>query len=127
MESTKENENMEEFTENIRGWTTVDNEIRAKNAELNALRSQRNEYLVKINNHVKENNMQHTKIELNDSSLEFINVKKAKPLSIKYIEYCLKETLGEEEALTVMEYMLENRPRTETQEIRRKFTDVDSD
>lgn len=110
------------FQDKIVDWVKIDNQIRELNDKLKSMRNERTEILNVINNHVEENKMQDTVIELNDSSLRFQTVKTPQPLSLKFIKQCLHECIpNEDDVNKLIDYIKLKRTYKETNDIRRAF------
>ena len=62
---------MENFSDNIKDWVVLDNQIKHKLNEIKILRSQRNELSELILNFTKRNQLYNKKIIISDGNLTF--------------------------------------------------------
>ena len=111
------------FETNIKNWVAVDNEIKILNESLKKLRIDRNNICENILGYVDTNNLANATVKISDGKLRFASVRQSPPLTLKYVECCLKQCLEtEEEVNTIMQHIKESRTTKDTQEIRRTYT-----
>jgi hypothetical protein len=110
------------FENKIKSWVEFDNQIKTMNENLRELRESRNKINDEIIQHAKNNNLIKASIEIKDSKLKFVNTKITNPLSLKYIEKCLKQLIMDDEKVSlIVEYIKENREFKEELEIKRIY------
>lgn len=113
---------MESFQKNIKSWVQLDNQIKKLSSELNLLRQTRNDYQAQITSYAEENRLDNAVIEISDGNLRFNNYKQTSPLTLKYVDKCLSECIGDEETVEkIMNYIKEKRDFKYQNNIKRTY------
>ena len=110
------------FEENIQQWVSIDNKIKHYNEELKKLRSERSSISTNINSYVDDNNLNNAMIKISDGTLKFQNVKVTAPLTLKYVENCLLECIGDDTMVkNIMKYIKQKRSVKYVPDIKRSY------
>jgi hypothetical protein len=116
-----------EFEQNLRKWAILDNKIRASNAEVKEMRTQRDQLSTTICNTMKTNGWQNKKINTGDSTITYCEKNEMSSLTFTYVEKCLAEIMPDKEKVQfIMKYLKEKREVKRVTDLRRVFiTGVD--
>jgi hypothetical protein len=116
-----------EFEQNLRKWAILDNKIRASNAEVKEMRTQRDQLSTTICNTMKTNGWQNKKINTGDSTITYCEKNERSSLTFTYVEKCLAEIMPDKEKVQfIMKYLKEKREVKRVTDLRRVFiTGVD--
>lgn len=113
-----------DFSMHIKKWVVVDNHSKQLNEKLRELRVVKNDLKKEIFKRSEENNLKNATINITDGRLRFVEVKQTSPLTMKYVEKCLKECINNEEQVeTLMSYIKNNRQYKYVPEIKRYHED----
>ena len=74
---------------NIRTWVRLDTEIKQLNAQLKALRGEKEVCATDILEYVSCNNLEEATIKLPNGKIQFVDVNTSQPLTYKFICECL--------------------------------------
>jgi hypothetical protein len=111
----------------IQKWVELDDEIKVANEEIKDIRTERsiiNEEIVEI---IQERNLLKATVNISDGKLRFVTTKQTAPLTLTYIEKCLKEIItNETQVETIMSYIKNKRETKTTTEIKRVYNEKPS-
>jgi hypothetical protein len=110
------------FEEQIKSWVSIDNQIKLHNEKLKQLRGQRNNITEKVTSYLEENSLEQAKIEITGGSIGFVQNRVVAPLSLKFVEGCLKDVIANEgQVEQIMNYIKEKRDIKYTPDLRRVY------
>ena len=110
------------FEENIKNWVSLDNNIKHINEKLKEMRNRKSELEGSIQHYLDMNNIESPTIEITDGKLKFGTNKTTSPLTYKYIEQCLINTIRNEEHVSkIMTYIKDNRDTKTEKSIKRIY------
>ena len=110
------------FEENIKEWVTIDNKIKQLNEQTKALRQQRSSLSESINMYVETNDLKHATVQISDGKLKFQSVKVTQPLTLKYVNECLLDSIGDENKVKeIMQHIKTNRDSKYVEDIKRFY------
>jgi hypothetical protein len=110
------------FQEQIKGWVSLDNQLKILNDKVRVIRDERNNIGEQITNYVETENLQNATVEISDGKLKFLNNKVIQPLSFKLLESCLNEIMDQEQAKTIIKYIKTKREVKNVNDIKRSYT-----
>ena len=111
---------MDEFKQNIQRWVELDNVIKRKSDEIKEYRLHKQEISKDIMDYAKSNQLQTSTIKIPDGQLRFKRTKQTQPLTLKYVQKCLEETIvSEEHVKQIMNHIKSSRDFTVKEEISR--------
>ena len=110
------------FQEEIKGWVSLDNQLKILNDKVRVIRDERNNIGEQITNYVETENLQNATVEISDGKLKFLNNKVIQPLSFKLLESCLNEIMDQEQAKTFIKYIKTKREVKNVNDIKRSYT-----
>jgi hypothetical protein len=91
------------FIGNVQQWVAIDTQLKVISEKIRNIRNRKNELLREINDYVKKNDMQNTRIEISDGELRFYEKKEYSPLTYTYLENCLGEIIPDKkEAISIV-------------------------
>lgn len=112
----------------IQRWVELDNEIKIANEDIKDTRTERaiiNDEIIEI---MLERNLMKATVNINDGKLRFITTKQTAPLTLTYIEKCLKELItNESQVEQIMKYIKNKRETKSVTEIKRIYNDKSGD
>jgi hypothetical protein len=110
------------FEENLKKWALLDNKIRASNAEVREMRTQRDQLSSTICNLMKTNGWQNKKINTGDSIITYCEKNETSSLTFTHLEKCLAEIIPEKEKVQqIIKYIKDKREVKRTSDLRRVF------
>lgn len=110
------------FEEQIKSWVSIDNQIKLHNEKLKQLRGQRNNITEKVTSYLEENSLEQAKIEITGGSIGFTQNRIVAPLSLKFVERCLKDVIANEgQVEQIMKYIKEKREIKYSSDLRRVY------
>lgn len=113
----------ESFVENIKKWVAIDTQIKSANEKIKHARTVKHDLLENITKYVSNANMDHTKINISDGTLQFFDKKEYQPITFTYIESCLSHLINDKTQVEqIMKYVKDHREIKVTKEIRRTYT-----
>ena len=113
-----------DFTESIKKWVTLDNQVKACYDKAREIREQRNELGDSIMEYVDTSGLNNTTIKISDGKLRFTPTKQTSSLTLNYIEDCLHKCLGDSDIVKqTMTYIKKNREVKVSRDIKRTYTD----
>jgi hypothetical protein len=116
------------FENNIKRWVSLDNRIKALTDEAKALREEKSSINDQITQHIEANSLEKATIQISDGKLRYVTTKTQSPISLKYLESCLNECVGDvAKVKEIMDFVKENREFKETTEIKRYYNKKDKE
>ena len=113
---------MSSFESNIKRWVSLDNRIKTLSDEAKALREEKSSVNDVIGQHIETNQLEKATIQISDGKLRYVTTKSQSPISLKYLESCLSECIGNTDKVkAIMDYIKENREVKETTELKRYY------
>lgn len=113
---------MSSFESNIKRWVSLDNRIKTLSDEAKALREEKSSINDDIGQHIETNQLEKATIQISDGKLRYVTTKSQSPISLKYLESCLSECIGNTDKVkAIMDYIKENREVKETTELKRYY------
>ena len=113
---------MSSFESNIKRWVSLDNRIKTLSDEAKALREEKSSVNDVISQHIETNQLEKATIQISDGKLRYVTTKSQSPISLKYLESCLSECIGNTDKVkAIMDYIKENREVKETTELKRYY------
>lgn len=113
-----------DFSTLVKDWVKLDNEHKRLNDQLRELRSSKGDLSEKILTTAVENNYEDAIIQISDGRLAFKDKKETQPLTLKYIEQCLSECIGNPSSVeSIMKYIKSNRQVKVSKDIRRFYNE----
>ena len=113
---------MSSFESNIKRWVSLDNRIKTLSDEAKALREEKSTINDDIGQHIETNQLEKATIQISDGKLRYVTTKTQSPISLKYLESCLSECIGNTDKVkAIMDYIKENREVKETTELKRYY------
>lgn len=115
---------MEEFQANIKQWVALDSQLKAVNEQAKALRERRAELADDIHLHVDTHSLTNAIVNISDGKLRFASTKQTAPLTLRYVQGCLNEVIGDPEQVAhIMDVIKESRAVNYAPEIKRTYTE----
>jgi septal ring factor EnvC (AmiA/AmiB activator) len=113
---------MEEFQSSIKKWVHLDSQLKKLNDDIKMIRSEKNNLSENIINFVDDNNLNSSTIKISDGKLKFAQNKQTSPITLKFLESCLLETIGDEEKVNqLITYIKEKREVKMVPDIKRYY------
>ena len=113
---------MADFTEKIKTWVSIDNQITTLRDQMRELRSEKNDLKEEIYTYAEQNELDRSVIKISDGQLKFQQTKQSSPLTLKYIKQCLTNCIGNESQVElILNYIKENRDFKTVYDIKRTF------
>jgi hypothetical protein len=111
--------------ENIKKWVSVDNQLKTLNDKTKELREIKNNTEQVILEYVETKKMNNATVNISDGKLRFVSTKQTAPLTLKYVEECLKNCIkSEEQVASIMEYIKETREVKYVPDIKRTYNNL---
>lgn len=108
------------FENNIKRWVQLDNQIKIYNDKIKQLRDEKSKITDELIGQAEENNYINSVIQITDGRLKFNTSKVQPPLTFKYIEEILGNTIKDPNAIeTIIKRLKDNRETKYVQEIKR--------
>lgn len=108
------------FEQQLQQWVTVDNQIKVLNDKLKELRDKKTALNTNITNYAEKNNLMNTAMRFGDEKIKFSTSKVQQPVTLTYLEKCLKDVIkNESQATQIFEYIKNNRETKINSEIKR--------
>ncbi len=96
--------------QNKKNWVSIDNQIKEINERAKELRESRSNLENSITQYIEENELTDATIEISDGKLRYARYKNAQPLTLKYVDKCLKEIIPNPEQVDkIMQYIKSKR------------------
>ena len=113
-----------DFTESIKQWVAIDNQIKKHNERLRELRSQRGDIQESIMEYVDTNSLSNTTIRISDGKLKFAQSRQTAPLTLRYVEACLHKCIQDEsDVKAIMQYIKKSRESKVYPDIKRSYSE----
>ena len=110
------------FEEQIKSWVSIDNQIKLHNEKLKELRGARQQITEKVTSYLEENSLEKAKIEITGGSIGFAQNRIVTPLSLRFVEGCLKDVISNESQVDqIMNYIKEKREIKYTSDLKRVY------
>ena len=114
-----------EFSDKIKKWVEIDNQMRVYQERMKELRLDRNDIADNILEYIETNNLGDAVIEISDGKLKFNNTKQTSPLTFKFVKQCLNECIGNPANVDkIINYIKEKRVVHYTKDIKRQYSKV---
>ena len=111
------------FENNIKNWVALDSEIKTLGEKQKELRTKKNALCTNIMQEVEEKNLQQAIVNITDGKLKFTQTKQTSPLTLAFIDRCLKEVIpNESQVELIMNYIKEKRESKMISEIKRYYS-----
>lgn len=113
----------ESVEENIKNWVSIDNKIKKLNDEIKELKENKKKYedVIQVWGEEQKDKGLKPMVRISDGKLRFVETKQTSPLTLKYIENCLKELFNETNANAILEYIKKNRETKIISEVKRSY------
>ena len=109
--------------ENIKKWVSLDNQLKTLTEKTKELREARSTAEELILDYVETKKMNNATVNISDGRLRFVSTKQTAPLSLKYVEECLTQCIGNTEKVgQLMDYIKEKREVKYVPDIKRTYT-----
>ena len=82
------------FSDNIKKWVSIDDEIRALNLELKNKRLERSNILESIIQYKTDNNLDGKMIKYNQQTLKFSKTRQYQSITYEFIKTCLNDLIA---------------------------------
>jgi hypothetical protein len=111
-----------QFIENIKKWVLLDSQLKMINDKVKKAKETKQTILDEIIEYVKENNIEHKKIEISDGELRFYEKKEYQALSYHFLEENLGKIIKNKEQVDrIIDFLRENREITTYTDLRRTY------
>jgi hypothetical protein len=108
----------------IKKWVELDNNIKTANEEIKDVRTERsilNDEIIEI---IEQKQLNKATINISDGRLRFVTTKQTAPLTLTYVEKCLKDLItNETQVEQIMTYIKKKREVKTTTEIKRFYNE----
>lgn len=113
-----------DFTESIKQWVAIDNQIKKHNDRLRELRSQRGDIQETILEYVDTNSLSNSTVRISDGKLKFAQSRQTAPLTLRYVEDCLHKCIHDEsDVKAIMQYIKKSRETKVYPDIKRSYSE----
>ena len=110
------------YNEAIQKWVQYDNKIKEYNEQIKPIREYKKKLEEKIIDYTKSNNLNDHQIKISDGTITFKQQSNQTPLSIKFIENCLRDIIPSDESVDkIIEYIVSQRQSSEKINIKRSI------
>ena len=111
-----------EFTNMIKEWVTIDNELRELNIKSKSLREKKNNVNNNVINYIETNNLDNAIIKISDGTLKFNYTNISQPLTFKYINECLSDIINDKNQVeAIINYIKNKRNVKSIMDIKRNY------
>jgi hypothetical protein len=111
------------FSDNIKKWVSIDDEIRALNLELKNKRLERSNILESIIQYKTDNNLDGKMIKYNQQTLKFSKTRQYQSITYEFIKTCLNDLIDDKgQVQEILEYIKEKRSFKNVEDIKRFYT-----
>lgn len=117
-----------EIETSVKQWVLLDNKIKQLNDEVKNIREQKKQHEENILEFINENSNddQTPVIKISDGRLKYVETKQTSPLTLKFIEQCLSEKIGNANTVTqLMNYIKSKRESKSVPELKRYYAKAD--
>lgn len=116
-----------EFSEQIKQWVSIDNQLKTLGDKTKELRSQRNSIGDDIMQYVETNKLNNAVVKISDGRLRFIETTQYSPLTFKHVEDCLKKCIQDDgDVKKILKLIKDTRPSKTVPDIKRTYVDESS-
>lgn len=111
------------FSDNIKEWINIDDEIKNLNSELKIKREHRNKLLCKVLEYKTSNNLDGKMIKYNNETIRFTTTRQYQAITYEFVRKCLSELIvNKEQVSLIMDYIKEKRNYKNVEDIKRFYT-----
>ena len=111
------------FSDNIKKWVTIDEEIKRLNIELKNKRNDRSLILNNIIDYKNANNLDGKVIKYNSEMLKFIKSRQYQAITYEFIKTCLNDLIDDKgQVQEILEYIKQKRSFKNVEDIKRFYT-----
>ena len=111
-----------EFTNMIKEWVTIDNELRELSFKSKSLREKRNNVNNNVIKYIETNNLDNAIIKISDGTLKFNYTNISQPLTFKYINECLNDITNDKNQVeAIINYIKNKRNVKSIMDIKRNY------
>tara|TARA_B100000035_G_scaffold313366_1_gene326907 strand:+ start:2925 stop:3272 length:348 start_codon:yes stop_codon:yes gene_type:complete len=111
-----------EFTNMIKEWVTIDNELRELSIKSKSLREKKNNVNNNVINYIETNNLDNAIIKISDGTLKFNYTNISQPLTFKYINECLNDIINDKNQVeAIINYIKNKRNVKSIMDIKRNY------
>ena len=111
-----------EFTNMIKEWVTIDNELRELSLKSKSLREKKNNVNNNVINYIENNNLDNAIIKISDGTLKFNYTNISQPLTFKYINECLNDIINDKNQVeAIINYIKNKRNVKSIMDIKRNY------
>ena len=108
------------FEQQIQQWVSTDNQLKALNEQVKALREKRNNLTETILDQASQNNLENATIKISDGRLKFTTTNVQEPLTYKFLETNLGGIIkNQDQVATIIQYLKQKRTIKVSHEIKR--------
>jgi len=114
---------MDGFQDSIKKWVHLDTKIKKLNDDIKEIRNEKSKMFDSIINFVDDNQLTSSTIKISDGKLKFTETKQTAPITLKFLESCLLETIGDEDKVAqLINYIKAKREIKIIPEIKRYYS-----
>lgn len=111
------------FSDNIKKWVSIDDEIRELNVQLKNKRLQRSNILESILQYKTDNNLDGKIVKYNNETLKFSKSRQYQSITYDFINSCLNDLIDDKRQVQqIVEYIKEKRSFKNVEDIKRFYT-----
>jgi Zn/Cd-binding protein ZinT len=111
-----------DLVDNVRKWVAVDTALKKLGNKTKEYRDMKTKLSESICTYAQTHNMQHTKIEITDGVIRFVEKREYSPLTFSYIETSLHKIIPNPSQVEyIIKYLKDNREVKVVQEMRRTY------
>lgn len=108
--------------ENIKKWVRLDDQLKLVNEKAKEIRENKNNVEESILIYVEKNNLENATAKISGGKLKFVENKQTAPLTLKFVEECLTQTINDKEKIKeIMMKLKEQREVKYVKDIKRYF------
>ena len=108
--------------ENIKQWVRLDDQLKMVNEKSKEIREKKNNIEENILVYVEKNNLENATAKITGGKLKFIETKQTAPLTLKFIEECLNQTINNPlKVKEILAHMKEQREIKYIKDIKRYY------
>jgi len=116
-----------EFSDQIRQWVSLDNQLKTLNDRAKELRAQKNAVSEEIIQYVDTHNLNNSVVKISDGRLRFTETTQHSPLTFKHVEDCLKKCIQDEgDVKKIMKLIKDTRQAKSVSDIKRTYVEASS-
>jgi septal ring factor EnvC (AmiA/AmiB activator) len=114
---------MDRFQDSIKKWVHLDTKLKKLNDDIKEIRNEKSKMSHSIINFADDNQLTSSTIKISDGKLKFTETKQTAPITLKFLESCLLETIGDEDKVAqLINYIKEKREIKMIPEIKRYYS-----